>query len=556
MYKSTLYKEKTNFNRQARRRSAIIAFMTLIIIICLFFSQTNLVSAAKKNKNDAYMTNEAVSAPFEINCNSYVLMDLDSGQILYEKNADKKVYPASTTKIMTSILALETLQDDSIVTVSQEAIDGIGPGGMNIGCIAGEEFKFKDIIKAVLLTSANECANAIAENSAGTHDEFIEWMNAKAKEIGANSTNYVNAHGMFDENHYTTARNLAAIARYAMVLSPASSKFRNIVKQETYNLKPTNKHSEWYPYALPITNKLRDYPSEYYDKVLGVKTGYILKSGMNFVSAVKDKNGRRLLSVICGVDPSSAISVFKYTQMLLDEGYKNYTEKKIVDKTNKYDTLSVENLSGIKNDVPVAANGSVRAFFEKGDDSADGKVTITKEYRTDISVPLKKGDVVGTMTASYNGQVLGSLDILVEEDVPYDYSGYIRTILIIYLILALLFGGGLVILGFMSKSRRPLQPHTADSSGSRDSISRRPVSRSSNSRGSNSRDSVSDGSVSCDAARDAAVSRRPVHRGSVSVDARSKSKGRPSLTAAERANERIKARAAQRNQTTNRNSDV
>jgi len=448
-----------NFILYIRNKSHIKkAFKTILatlVLIGLSLSYTSL-TYAKKNKNDSYTTNITTPAPIDIDCKAYVLMDLESGQILYEKNADKKVYPASTTKIMTSILALETLQPNSIVTVSQDAIDGIGPGGMNIGCMAGEEFKFKDIIKAVLLTSANECAYAIAENSAGTHDEFINWMNSKAKEIGANSTNFANVHGMFLENHYTTARNLAAIARYAMVQSPASSKFRKIVKKDSYTLKPTNKHSEWYPYALPITNKLRSYPSKYYNKVLGVKTGYISKSGMNFVGAVKGKDGRELLSVICGVNPASAISVFKYTQMLLDEGFKNFDEERIVDSSNRSDTLTLENLSGIKNDVTVTANGSVRALFEKSDSSAEGKVNISKEYSNDISVPLKKGTVVGTLTASYNGQTLGVLDISVNEDIPYDFSGYIRTITIIYILLALVFVSGLVALGYMSKSRNPL----------------------------------------------------------------------------------------------------
>lgn len=444
-------------NNKPRIKKAFRAIFVTLVLIILTLSHVSL-TYAKKKKNDSYMTNIANPAPFEISCKSYILMDLESGQILYEKNADKKVYPASTTKIMTSILALETLHPNSIVTVSQNAIDGIGSGGMNIGCIAGEEFKFKDIINAVLLTSANECAYAIAENSAGTQEEFINWMNAKAKELGANSTNFANVHGMFLENHYTTARNLAAIARYAMVQSPASSKFRKIVRKESYTLKPTNKHSEWYPYALPITNKLHSYPSEYYDKVLGVKTGYISKSGINFVSAVKGKNGRQLLSVICGVDPTSPTSVFKYTQMLLDEGFKNFEEKKIVNNSNRSDTLTLENLSGIKNEVSTTTNGSIHALFEKKDSSSDEKVNISKKYSNDISVPIKKGTVVGKLTANYNGQTLGVLDIIVNEDVPYDYSGYIRTIILSYLILSLVFVICLVVLGFISKSRQPLQP--------------------------------------------------------------------------------------------------
>ena len=421
-------------------------------------------------KGSPYKTDVPMESDVEINCNSYILIDADSGQVLYEKNADKKIYPASTTKMMTSILALETLKPNSDVTVSQAAIDNIGPGGMNIGCVPDEVFKFKDIIKVVLLTSANECAYAIAENSADSCEDFIQRMNDKAEEIGAKNTHFTNVHGMFDKKHYTTARDLAAIARYAAVLSPASDKFINIVSKESYKLPPTNKHSVWYSSALHVTNKLRSFPSKYYKKVLGIKTGYIDASGNNFVGMVQDDKGRRLISVISGVPSTDSVGVFKYTQLLLDEGYKNYELQSVVSKKGFVDSITLNNLGGSQSTLDAYAKADLSAYLltedarsatdmntdnsdeQEGSEAAEDAELI-KSFDDSVSVPVKKGTVIGTAVLKVNGQTLGKTKLVAAEDVPYDFSPYKKRIITIYLIAALIIILSITLLGFMSKSR-------------------------------------------------------------------------------------------------------
>lgn len=265
------------------------------------------------------------SIPPEIPCNAYILINLDTGKVLAEKNADKKIYPASTTKIMTAMLALELSPVNKVMTASYDAIINIGAGGMHIGILQGEKMKFQDYLKAVMLSSANDAANIIAENSASSRARFIELMNKKAAEIGAAHTHFVNCHGMYSSKHYSTARDLSVIARYALTQSTGKDTLLKITSTRPgdYTLPKTNKHKKWF--GLKATNHLWDYPSKFYNKILGLKTGFVSQSAHNFIGVVKDARGNRLLSVISGVKTSLyKNSVFYYTNKLLNYGYRTF----------------------------------------------------------------------------------------------------------------------------------------------------------------------------------------------------------------------------------------
>lgn len=229
----------------------LIVLSTFILSVSVPFAQP--INALDEAKVKAAKEKEAFSLGIE--AESCILIDSRTGQVLYSQNADKSgIYPASTTKIMTAIVALENADLDHVMTASQAAINDIGEGGMNIGIMAGEKICFIDLLNAMLVCSANEAANIIAENVASSREEFISMMNKRATELGALNTNFVNTCGIHNSKHYTTARDMAIIARHAMTIPT----FREIVKKDHYDMPITNKHEKWN--TLYTTNKFLKQP--------------------------------------------------------------------------------------------------------------------------------------------------------------------------------------------------------------------------------------------------------------------------------------------------------
>ncbi|HPZ06006.1 MAG TPA: serine hydrolase, partial [Clostridiales bacterium] len=199
--------------------------LTLAVILLLILTNTSI----------------AYAQPPSLEAEAYILVDAHTGDVLCEKDSRKTLYPASTTKIMTAILAIEQGNLDEIMTASQSAIDAIGYNGSNIGIIPGEKIPLESLLQAMLISSANEAANIIAENICDSTEEFFELMNRRAKELGAVETHFSNASGIHDPMHFTTAADLACIARHAMTLP----EFREIVSTHSFTMPATNKRSKW-----------------------------------------------------------------------------------------------------------------------------------------------------------------------------------------------------------------------------------------------------------------------------------------------------------------------
>jgi D-alanyl-D-alanine carboxypeptidase len=211
----------------------------IIILTVLIFILTNTTALYADNDTTATNTQSIPQVqPPSLPQGSYILIDAATGDVLAEQNSDSKKYPASTTKIITAILALEMGDLNQVMTASLAAINDIGKDGSNIGIMAGEQMKMGDLLKALMISSANETANIIAENLCPTRDEFVDLMNKKAVELGAVNTHFENPCGAHEDNHYTTPADLAKIARYAMTIP----EFRDIVKMTYYSLPSTNKH--------------------------------------------------------------------------------------------------------------------------------------------------------------------------------------------------------------------------------------------------------------------------------------------------------------------------
>ncbi len=337
-------------------------------------------------------------------CESTMLFELNTQTVLYEKSIDKKIYPASVTKIMTAIIALELGNLDDKITVDDDTPHEIY--GSHIALVSGEILSLKDLLYALMLPSANDAASVIAKHYSGNIESFVKLMNDKAKELGAKNTNFVNPHGLHDDNHYTTAADLAKITAYAM----KNETFREIIKSPRYEIPATNKKESR---AIITTNNLilntsphyilvNDiWISREYEGAAGVKNGYTPEAGNCLVSYAK-RNGMELIAITLS---GSNSDIYTDTHNLLNYGFDNFEVKNII-KANEY----VQDLEVLENydKIALVTKENVDIVFKK-DTVQDIKKNVTI---FDISLPIKKGDTLGKLEYTIDKKLVGSTDIV------------------------------------------------------------------------------------------------------------------------------------------------
>ena len=251
----------------------------------------------------------------QIEGESAILVDMFTGAVLYSKNADKAQYPASITKIMTALLGCENLDPSQKFTMSQSAAYGISDSNSSsIYADTGEEFTIEQALMAVMLQSANEMTLAVAELTTGSTKKFVEQMNLKARQLGCTNTHFNNPNGLPDEIHYTTASDMAKIARAAW-FNPT---FRKFASTQYYEIPPTNKFAE--TRYLLNHHKMMKGQTYAYDGVLGGKTGYTEVAGNTLVTYAKNDN-TYLVSVVL----QSVNGAYSDTKALLDYGFNNFS---------------------------------------------------------------------------------------------------------------------------------------------------------------------------------------------------------------------------------------
>ncbi len=280
-------------------------YLTFILIITSLFIFTLAVNATGNEPS--------------IGSESAVLIDGDTGQVLYQKNAHNSMYPASITKLMTALLAIESLNPEDTITFSEEAIDRVDSGGSRIGIHPGEELTVNDALHGLLLMSANEIANGLAEETSQSIDTFINDMNSRAKELGALNTNFTNPHGLFNEEHQTTAYDMALITR-EIIRHPY---FLEIMGHSTYEIPVTNKSDE--TRLLYQQHKMLNTKNDltiYREDVIAGKVGYTRQS-KNTLVTVSKKGSRTLIAVILRAE---ANDLYSDTASLLDYGFGEYKQ--------------------------------------------------------------------------------------------------------------------------------------------------------------------------------------------------------------------------------------
>lgn len=331
-----------------------------------------------------------------VNSPSIILMEMNTGTIIYERNSNEKNYPASITKILTTLLALENSSLDEVVTFSDEAINKTE--GSGIFRDYGEQMTMEQCLYAVMLNSANECAYAVAEHVGGTVENFVDMMNAKAAELGCANTHFSNPHGLFDENHYTTAHDMALIARAAY----ANENFRIITGTARYTIPPTNKHAEETP--LQNHNEML-YPFKTmkyrYDYCTGGKTGYTDVARSTLVTYA-EKDG---MSLVCVVMHTESPNQWTDSMALFDYAFDNFQLFNIADNETKYDTAEAVTVGALNNNKAfVDIDKDAKILLPKTTEFSDAASEITYEEASD--------SVVGTISYTYAGHAVGKGDIV------------------------------------------------------------------------------------------------------------------------------------------------
>ena len=337
-----------------------------------------------------------------------ILMDAESGKILYEKNTQEQLPMASMTKIMSMLLIMENIEEGNLtyedkVLISENAS---GMGGSQVFLQAGEEYTVSDLLKCIAVSSANDAVVAMAEKISGSVDAFVTLMNERAKELGLENTNFANPHGLDDENHHSTAYDMAVMARELL-------KHEDILKYtsiyEDYLTKPDGSQV-W----LVNTNRL----VRFYDGVDGLKTGYTTEAGYCLTATAK-KSDLRLISVVMKSPSAEARS--SDTSTLLSYGFNSFKNNIIYSKDKSLGTVRVE--KGKIEEIEVYLKEDATEILSVTEKPSDYSFNIKVDK---IISPVKAGTVVGTAEIiDNNGNIIKEVEIIVKEDIEsagfFDY---------------------------------------------------------------------------------------------------------------------------------------
>ncbi len=330
---------------------------------------------------------------------SAIIMEESTGSVIYEYEADKKLPPASMTKMMSLVLIMEAIDNDVIklddkVTISSNAS---GMGGSQILLETGEQMTVDDLLKGITVSSGNDAVVALAERIGGTEENFVKMMNDKAKKLGLKNTNFKNCHGLDDKEHYSSARDMAIIAK-ELVKHNKILEYSSIY--ETYLRKGTDKQI-W----LVNTNKLVRFKKG----VDGLKTGYTENSGYCLTATMKE-DGMRVIAVVMG-EPDSGVRNDEVSGML-DYAFAQYKLDTILNKNKVLKNININ--KGKKENVSIISKEDVTLLKKKIDKDKEIKYDLKLK---DIKLPIKKGDNVGILSIYVDNELYKNINVTVNEDV-------------------------------------------------------------------------------------------------------------------------------------------
>ncbi|MDR1571850.1 MAG: D-alanyl-D-alanine carboxypeptidase [Clostridiales Family XIII bacterium] len=356
----------------------------------------------------------------EIVADSAMVVDMKSGTVLYDKHMHKKKYPASTTKVMTALLTIENLDMDDRVTVDAEASF---TEGSRIYLLEGEVLTVRELFYALLLPSANDAAVALAKEISGSTEAFAELMNSRARELGALDTNFVNPHGLTDENHLTSAYDLALIATEAM----RHEAFREAVSTYSYTIPATNMQETRYLYnsnrllydethEVVYEGASRDIK---YEDATGIKTGYTSLAGSCLVAGA-ERDGTELVAVMM---QSTSGALYLDAISLLEYGFSNY--RSVLALEEGAGTGEIDVRRGAVGSVGTRADGD--GWVSLPADASESELVVSAELEPFLTAPVREGDKAGEIRILRGDGLLKTIDIVADGDVgeggPLSYIG-------------------------------------------------------------------------------------------------------------------------------------
>lgn len=411
------------------KKIRIIAFLLALLLLpgCLGLSALALDTApdaAQTDAPDAAQTDTG-SAPeeaaqevivsadpnFSIDASAALLIDLTTGRTVYEQDADARVYPASLTKIMTCLLALENGNLSDVITVGESALSGLDEDSSVVGLQIGERITLENLLYCMMVSSGNDAANVVAEYISGSVADFVRMMNERAYALGCQDTHFNNPHGLHDESHYTTARDLSIITQAAL----KSENFRQIVDTAEYIIPESELGAE---HKLKTTNMLiyQSTGNTLYDsRVTGVKTGYTSAAGRCLI-ATAEYNDIRLLSVICGakttVQESGDLLMesFPLTTRLLDYGFDNFSYVTVLSPLYPVSQVNVLNSAGSEA-VAAAPAKDIRLLLPANYNPDALKTEILLDAQ-EVEAPVSEGQRLGIAKVYYGTELMDETELL------------------------------------------------------------------------------------------------------------------------------------------------
>lgn len=371
-------------------------FVVLTVMVFVFSVIPQGILAEEKEKNDVDLAEQARSA---------ILMEMDTGKVLFKKNPHEKLPPASMTKMMTMLLIMEAIERDEITYEDQVRTSeyAASMGGSQIFLEPGEKMSVRDMLKAIAVASANDASVAMAEAIAGSEKAFVKQMNEKAKEIGLKNTHFSNSNGLPAENHYSSAHDLAMIARELLKYEKVTT-FTKIYQDY---LREDSKEPFW----LVNTNRL----VRFYDGVDGLKTGYTSEAKFCLTATAKREN-MRVIAVVMG-EPSSKLRNREVTEML-DYAFTHYKSRPIYKQGEVVEKVKVD--KGLEENVNVVTPHQVSVLLKKGEKADDYKNEV--HVKSLVSAPVEKGEELGYVAVTKDGKEVSRVELIAQKAV--DKAGF------------------------------------------------------------------------------------------------------------------------------------
>lgn len=402
--------------------------LILFLIIITLFGFIHPVFAVDGNNSQKDININDITT----NSSSCLLMDAKTGKIIYAKNAYEKMYPASTTKLMTAILTLENCKLTDTAIVSHNAIYSIPVGYSHASLKEDEELTIEQLLNVLLIPSANDAAIVLAEHISGSVEEFSKLMNEKAKSLGCLNTNFVNPNGIQNKNHYSTAYDLALIGKYALKFPD----IKRIAMVKQYTLPTTNKYDKTDRIFNATNGLINDdvLNKNYYEYATGLKTGYTDASGYCIVSTAK-KDDKELIAVI--LNSNSISKRYSDCKTLFNYGFDNYEYITIQDEKAVVKQVEIENGSKSSKNLNVVVKDKIEVFTKNDTDLS--KLEPTIEINENLKAPLAENTVIGKITYNIDSEEITS-DLIAGGSVyPSDFEITIFRILLLFLILYAVF---------------------------------------------------------------------------------------------------------------------